>query len=143
MIHLRFEEGCEPVYQSSGSAAADLRARTAATIPAGSVVKVPTGVWIDKVLWEEVPAQMIPELQVRARSGLAFKHGLTLANGIGTVDADYPEEICVLLWNSGKQDFFLAAGERLAQLVLNLVWRIPGLACQSAPRSGGFGSTGR
>ena len=142
MILLRWEEGCAPVYQSSFSAAADLHARAELTIPAGSRARVPVGVWIAKVLWDEVPEGMIPELQVRARSGLAYKHGITLTNGVGTIDADYPDEIGVLLSNTGDKDFIIKKGDRIAQLLMNLCHRIPELPV-GGERSGGFGSTGK
>jgi dUTP pyrophosphatase len=84
---------------------------------------------------------MIPELQIRARSGLAFKYGIMLTNGIGTVDADYPDEICVLLFNSGTEPFIIQRGDRVAQITLNLVQRMTDLN-SGGQRSGGFGSTG-
>jgi dUTP pyrophosphatase len=130
-----------PSYATAASAAADLRAASDYVLPAGERGKVPTGVWIDKVNWDKVPQGMIPELQVRARSGLAFKHGVMLTNGVGTVDADYPDEICVLLYNSGKESFLIKKGDRVAQITMNLVARIPGLEAGGS-RTGGFGSTG-
>jgi dUTP pyrophosphatase len=130
-----------PSYATAASAAADLRAASELSIPAGQRGKVPTGVWIDRVAWDQVPAGMIPELQVRARSGLAYKHGIMLTNGVGTVDADYPDEICVLLYNSGTETFIIQKGDRVAQITLNLVQRIAGLEA-GGNRTGGFGSTG-
>lgn len=130
-----------PSYATAASAAADLRAASELVIAAGQRGKVPTGVWIDRVNWENVPAGMIPELQVRARSGLAFKHGIMLTNGVGTVDADYPDEICVLLFNSGTEPFVIQKGDRIAQITINLVQRITGLDV-GGTRTGGFGSTG-
>ena len=145
MIKLRWSKGCEPKYQTRNSAAVDLHAREGCVIKAGAKAKVPTGVWIEQVLWESVPAQRIPELQIRARSGLAYKHGITLTNGVGTVDADYPDEICVLLWNSGPEEFVIKEGDRIAQMVLNVVQRIPFIDVNDANhnglRLGGFGST--
>ena len=130
-----------PSYATAASAAADLRAASELIIPAGQRGKVPTGVWIDRVDWDLVPSGMIPELQVRARSGLAFKHGIMLTNGVGTVDADYPDEICVLLFNSGGEPFVIQKGDRVAQITLNLVHRIAGINA-GGQRTGGFGSTG-
>ena len=130
-----------PAYGTAASAAADLRAAADLVIYPGERAKIPTGVWIDRVNWDLVPAGMIPELQIRARSGLAFKHGVMLTNGIGTVDADYPEEICVLLYNSGKESFSIQKCDRIAQITLNLVVKIPGLV-DGGSRVGGFGSTG-
>jgi len=130
-----------PSYATAASAAADLRAASDYVIPPGERAKVATGVWIDRVDWEKVPKGMIPELQVRARSGLAFKHGIMLTNGVGTVDADYKDEICVLLYNSGRESFVIQKGDRIGQITLGLVSRINSLPI-GGERSGGFGSTG-
>jgi len=130
-----------PSYATAASAAADLRAASELIIPAGERGKVPTGVWIERVDWTKVPDGQIPELQVRARSGLAFKQGIMLTNGVGTIDADYPDEICVLLYNSGKEPFVIQKGDRIAQVTLNIVARISGLDV-GGTRAGGFGSTG-
>jgi dUTP pyrophosphatase len=125
------------------SAGADLKATEAMTIPPGAVAAVPTGVFISGVEWDKVPAGLIPELQIRARSGLAFKKRIMLANGVGTIDADYPEEIKVLLINMGDQPFEISAGDRIAQLVPALVARLELAAAQTEKqRTGGFGSTG-
>ena len=130
-----------PSYATAASAAADLRAASVRIIAPGERSKVPTGVWIERVDWTKVPDGQIPELQVRARSGLAFKQGIMLTNGVGTIDADYPDEICVLLYNSGKEPFVIQKGDRIAQVTLNIVARISGLDVGGI-RSGGFGSTG-
>ena len=104
---------------------------------------VPTGVFISGVEWDKVPAGFIPELQIRARSGLAFKKRIMLANGVGTIDADYPEEIRVLLINMGDEPFTIAPGDRIAQLVPALVVRLElGEINATALRTSGFGSTG-
>lgn len=142
MIYLRSSNPeLMPSYSTAASAAADLRASEELVIPAGERGRVATGVWIDRVDWSKVPEGMIPELQVRARSGLAFKNGVMLTNGVGTVDADYPDEIGVLLYNSGKEPFYIQKGDRIAQITLNLVVRIPDLLAGGV-RGGGFGSTG-
>jgi len=140
MFKLRYAEGCQPAYMTEHSAACDLLAREAVVLPPGKVVLVPTGVWIESVEWDKVPVNFIPELQVRARSGLARKASITLANGIGTIDADYRDEIGVLLINLGEEAFTIQQGDRLAQMVLNLVARIPDLPIGGL-RTGGFGST--
>lgn len=129
---------------TQASAGADLRSTTNLTISPGQVGRVSTGVFIDSVDWSKVPDGMIPELQIRARSGLAFKKQITLANGVGTIDADYPDEICVLLMNLGTEPFVIQCGDRIAQLVANLVCRLPlGFASENnSVRIGGFGSTG-
>ncbi len=124
------------------SAGADLRAREAVTIAAGQRGLIPTGVWLTNVDWAAVPKGQIPELQLRARSSLAYKRGLTLANGIGTIDADYRDEICALVLNTSDSTITIDAGERVAQLVLNMTLRIPDIAV-GGQRTGGIGSTGR
>jgi dUTP pyrophosphatase len=131
-----------PSYATAASAAADLRAASDLVIAPGHHCKMSTGVWIDRVDWTRVPEGLIPELQIRARSGLAYKHGLMLTNGVGTIDADYRDEICVLLFNSGLEPFIIQKGDRIAQITLNLVHRIDGLNT-GGTRVGGFGSTGR
>ena len=140
MFELRYQDDCQPQYMTEHSAACDLVAREAMTIDPGLVVCIPTGVWIAQVKWEEVPDGMLPELQIRARSGLARKHSITLANGVGTVDADYREEIGVLLINLGREAFAVAKGDRIAQMALNLVLRLPHVPV-GGKRVGGFGST--
>lgn len=141
MINLRCSPEFAPKYQTKLSAGADLVAACDATIKAQTKLKIPTGVWIESVNWDLVPKGFVPELQIRARSGLAYKHGICLSNGIGTVDADYPDEICVLLWNSSDKDFTIQKGDRIAQMVLNLCYQIP--SCKTiSDRKSGFGSTG-
>ncbi|NDE15634.1 dUTP diphosphatase [bacterium] len=143
MFRLRFRAGFEPAYMTAASAGADLKSTSNLVIPPGTVGRVPTGVFIEGVEWEKVPEGFIPELQIRARSGLAFKKQITLANGVGTIDADFPDEICVLLINLGKEDFVIEPGDRVAQLVANLVPRLPDCTgALSNTRHGGFGSTG-
>ena len=142
MIYLRWSEGSDPNYKTFFSAGADLKSRVRLVLKAGEVRKVPTGVWIDKVDWDQVPTHQVPELQIRARSGLAYNHGITLANSLGTIDADFPDEIQVLLWNFSEQDYTVEIGERIAQLVMNLTYRIPELST-GGKRIGGFGSTGK
>lgn len=141
MIRLRYSEDTCPSYMTKLSAGADLKARVSVLIPAGGRVMVPTGVWISEIEWNLVPPGLIPELQLRARSGLALKKGITMINGIGTIDADYRDEICALLVNHSQEDFTIERGERVAQLVLNFVAQIPGLPV-GGDRTGGMGSTG-
>lgn len=140
MIYLRYLDDSQPRYMTEKSIGCDLLARENYTVEAGKVVKVDTGVWIAKVDWEKVPSGLIPDIQVRARSGLAFKHGITLANGIGTIDADYPDEIGVLLLNTSDKPFVVEKGMRIAQLVLAYTGRFEELPV-GGERSGGFGST--
>ncbi|NRA67082.1 MAG: dUTP diphosphatase [Pseudobacteriovorax sp.] len=140
MLEIRWHLECAPKYMTKHSAACDLKSRESLFIDPGCTAKVPVGVWIEGVNWDLVPMGQIPELQVRARSGLAFKHSIMLANGVGTVDADYQDEICVLLYNGGKERFTVEAGMRVAQMAMNLVHRLDSLDIGEA-RKGGFGST--
>ncbi|HEX7614610.1 MAG TPA: dUTP diphosphatase [Thermoanaerobaculia bacterium] len=129
-----------PTYASPGAAGADLRAAVAEplVVAPGARLVVPTGLVL------EIPAGF--EGQVRARSGLALKKGLALANGVGTIDADYRGEVGVLVVNLGDEPVTLARGERIAQLVIAPVARAvfeeaSGLG-ETARGGGGFGSTG-
>ncbi len=130
-----------PRYASAGAAGMDLVAalETPLTLKPGERAAVPTGI-----------ALALPEgyeAQIRPRSGLALKHGLTVLNSPGTIDADYRGEIQVVLANLGTAPVTLARGERVAQLVLAPVSRIAWAPVEALPTSGrgerGFGSTGR
>ncbi|HXA70859.1 MAG TPA: dUTP diphosphatase [Stellaceae bacterium] len=139
---LRNGEGIAlPRYASAGAAGMDLVAALdqPLTLQPGARAAVPTGI-----------ALALPEgyeAQVRPRSGLALKHGLTVLNSPGTIDADYRGEIQVILANLGAAPVTLARGERVAQLVLAPVSRIVWTPVEELPASGrggrGFGSTGR
>jgi dUTP pyrophosphatase len=132
-----------PAYQSAHAAGLDLLAAVPEASPLilapGQHALVPTGLTI------ALPSGH--EAQVRPRSGLAAKHGVTVLNAPGTVDADYRGEIGVLLINHGIAPFTIRRGERIAQLVIASVVRaelIPATALSATDRgSGGFGSTGR
>jgi dUTP pyrophosphatase len=130
-----------PRHASAGAAGMDLVAalETPLTLEPGERAAVPTGI-----------ALALPEgyeAQVRPRSGLALKHGLTVLNSPGTIDADYRGEIQVILANLGTAPVTLARGERVAQLVLAPVSRIAWAPVEALPASRrgerGFGSTGR
>ena len=130
-----------PSYASAGAAGMDLAAAldTPITLRPGERTAVPTGI-----------ALALPEgyeAQIRPRSGLALKHGLTVLNSPGTIDADYRGEIRVILANLGTEPVTLARGQRVAQLVLAPVSRIAWAPVETLPASGrgaaGFGSTGR
>lgn len=84
----------------------------------------------------------LEELQIRPRSGLAAKNGVTVLNAPGTVDADYPNEIGVILINLGKEPFYVNKGDRIAQGVVALVLRAENVEVKPDTRAGGFGSTG-
>ncbi|MGJ4902079.1 dUTP diphosphatase [Bradyrhizobium sp. HKCCYLRH2060] len=132
-----------PAYQTAHAAGLDLLAAVPADAPlvlaSGGHAMVPTGLSI------ALPDGY--EAQVRPRSGLAARHGVTVLNAPGTVDADYRGEICVLLINHGKEPFTIRRGERIAQMVIAAVVRAElSLATSlttTARGSGGFGSTGR
>ncbi|MER9266633.1 dUTP diphosphatase [Mesorhizobium sp. M0410] len=131
-----------PAYESSGAAGMDLRAavpddRPLLILP-GKRALVPTGLVL------EIPESV--EGQVRPRSGLAVKHGLTCLNTPGTIDSDYRGEVKVLLINLGDEDFAVTRGMRIAQIVFAPVTQATveerTLAGGTARGSGGFGSTG-
>jgi dUTP pyrophosphatase len=132
-----------PAYQSADAAGLDLLAAVPADTPLilapGRYAAVPTGLSI------ALPSGY--EAQVRPRSGLAAKHGVTVLNSPGTVDADYRGEISVLLINHGNEAFAVRRGERIAQLVIAAVVRAQlvevGTLSATGRGSGGFGSTGR
>ena len=129
-----------PQYQTAGSAGLDLHARISHEIylQPGVRFTCPTGIAI------ELPEGF--EAQVRPRSGLAIKHGVTLVNGIGCVDADYRGEVCALLINHGDQAFKIEPNMRIAQLVIAPVIRAElvqaGELSGTGRGDGGFGSTG-
>ncbi len=132
-----------PAYQSAHAAGLDLLAAVPENGPLalapGKRAMVPTGLAI------ALPEGF--EAQVRPRSGLAAKHGVTVLNSPGTIDADYRGEIQVILVNHGTEAFTIRRGERIAQMVIAPVVRaglVPTSALPSTERgSGGFGSTGR
>lgn len=129
-----------PAYATQFSAGADLCAclEQDIVIASGSYAKVPTGVCIALPLGYEA--------QVRARSGLAAKHGVTVLNSPGTIDADYRGEVQVLLINHGKEDFTIHHGDRIAQLVIARYAQVTFDCKESLGTTergqGGFGSTG-
>ena len=129
-----------PEYATELSAGLDVRACIDGPIvlQSGAWQLIPTGL--------SVALPEGTELQVRPRSGLAFKHGITVLNSPGTIDADYRGEIGVLLINHGAQPFVVENGERIAQLVLAKVERVQWSETDALPDTlrgaGGFGSTG-
>ncbi|MCY4380967.1 MAG: dUTP diphosphatase [Proteobacteria bacterium] len=130
-----------PVYATPLSAAADLKSSSNYILAPGAQEKVATGVYIAAVDTTSIPDNMIGSLEIRARSGLAYKHGITLTNGVGTIDSDYRDEICVLLWNTSTKPFTIHRGDRIAQMCLQLMPRLD-LTVVKQERLGGFGSTG-
>jgi dUTP pyrophosphatase len=132
-----------PAYETALSAGMDLRAAVPANEPMvvapGERVLAPTGLTI------ALPAGY--EAQVRPRSGLALKHGVTCLNTPGTIDADYRGEVKVILINLGQEPFTITRGERIAQMVIAPVtqgaWDVVDTLGETARGAGGFGSTGR
>lgn len=132
-----------PAYETAGSAGMDLRAAVAEdqplTLAPGARALVPTGL--------KIALQPGYEAQVRPRSGLALKHGLTCLNSPGTIDSDYRGEVGVILANLGAEPFVVRRGERIAQMVIAAyaqakLEEVTALD-ETARGAGGFGSTGR
>lgn len=130
-----------PAYETNASAGMDLRANLDASIIVKPLqrVLVPTGLFI------ELPVGY--EAQVRPRSGLAFKHGLTVLNSPGTIDADYRGEIKVILVNLSDTEFEIKDGERVAQMIVakheRVQWQQADELLATERGAGGFGSTGK
>jgi len=132
-----------PTYETPLSAGMDLRAAVPEgaplTIAPGQRVLAPTGLTV------ALPAGY--EAQIRPRSGLALKHGVTCLNTPGTIDADYRGEVKVILINLGQEAFVVARGERIAQMVIapvtQAVWETVAALPETARGAGGFGSTGK
>ena len=129
-----------PAYATPYSAGVDLKANIDEPITLGSLDRamVPTGLFI------QLPEGY--EAQVRPRSGLAAKHGLSVTNSPGTIDSDYRGEICVLLVNLSRDPFTIEPGERIAQMVIarheHVEWEEVDALDESSRGAGGFGSTG-
>lgn len=132
-----------PSYATEHSAGVDLRAAVPesdpVTIAPGERLLIPTGIQIS------LPEGF--EAQVRPRSGLAFRHGITVLNTPGTIDADYRGEVKVILINLGSEAFDITRGERIAQMVVSRCAHVRWLAVASLDEtergSGGFGHTGK
>lgn len=132
----------DPEYATLGASGFDLRANEDTVLKAGEFKGISTG------LYFELPVGY--EIQVRPRSGLAFKNGVTVLNSPGTVDSDYRGEVKVILINHGKVDFKIAKGDRIAQAVIanvlaknfiNLT-KVNSISNDTDRGTGGFGSTG-
>ena len=128
-----------PVYATDGAAGLDIVTAVDLSLAPGERMAVPTGFAI------EIPPGY--EVQVRPRSGLALKHGVTCLNTPGTIDSDYRGEVKVILANLGGETFSVSRGERIAQLVpapvLRATFEEVAELSESGRGSGGFGSTGR
>ncbi|MEI7978950.1 MAG: dUTP diphosphatase [Bacteroidota bacterium] len=130
-----------PAYETAHAAGMDLKAFIAEPI----ILKPNTRALIPTGLFMEIPVGF--EAQVRPRSGLAFKHGITVLNSPGTIDADYRGEVKVLLINLGTDDFEIKTGERIAQMVIakheTAEWEITTVLSETNRGAGGYGSTGK
>lgn len=130
-----------PSYATNASAGMDLRANISEKVILKPLERelIPTGIFI------ELPVGF--EAQIRPRSGLAFKHGITVLNSPGTIDADYRGELKVLLINLSNQEFSIEPGERIAQIIFSkhetIRWNQVVELNQTERGSGGFGHTGK
>lgn len=130
-----------PKYETDGSAGLDLRANLDQSITLKPMQRalVPTGLFIE--------LEKGYEAQIRARSGLAIKNGICLANGIGTIDSDYRGEIKIILINLGDQDFEINSGDRIAQMVITkyeqVEFELVEQLNETERSDGGFGHTGK
>lgn len=135
-----YDDAIIPAYQTEGAAGFDFCAHISkpVTLKPGEIKSFGTGVGV------ELPAGY--ELQIRSRSGLAYKHHVSLLNGIGTIDSDYRGEMSVLLKNHGDEDFLVEPGMRIAQGVVSqythVEWEEVSKLSETDRSSGGFGSTG-
>ncbi|MBQ3436902.1 MAG: dUTP diphosphatase [Fusobacterium sp.] len=130
-----------PKYETIGSAGVDIRANIEESITLKSLdrILIPTGIKMEIPLGYEV--------QVRPRSGLAIKHGITMLNSPGTIDSDYRGEIKVIVVNLSKDDYIIEPNERIAQLILNKVEQMEFIEVEALEETergaGGFGHTGK
>jgi dUTP pyrophosphatase len=130
-----------PVYQTSGSAGMDVHANISNKIELKPFERrlIPTGLFV------EIPQGF--EIQVRPRSGLALKHGVTVLNSPGTIDSDYRGELMILLINLGNEVYHIESGERIAQLVIASVitieWEPINTLSETDRGTGGYGSSGK
>ena len=129
-----------PEYQHPSDSGMDVRANIERPVllkPLGRII-IPTGLYL------EIPEGY--EIQVRSRSGLTIKRGLVVANGIGTIDSDYRDELGIILLNISDEDQIIEPGDRIAQIVLakyeKLEWRIKEKLSETDRNLGGFGHTG-
>ena len=139
-IRMISRSGIYPSYETEGAAGMDIRAYMTApvTLQPGERALIPTG------LFMEIEPGF--EVQLRARSGLAVRHGICLANGIGTIDSDYRGEVKVALINLGQEPFTVHSGDRIAQMVAAAYVKAEIVRAEAltdtSRGSGGFGSTG-
>lgn len=141
VVKIILEEGIKkPVYMTEGSAGMDVRANIKSSVTLKSLERklIPTGIKMEIPLGYEV--------QVRPRSGLALKYGITLVNTPGTIDSDYRGEIGIIMINLSNDEFTIEPEERIAQLILNRVYQmdlIEDNLSETKRGTGGFGHTGK
>lgn len=137
-IVVKYKGDPAPVYQTVGAAGCDVASSIDVTIEPGNWCAVPTGLSL------EIPQGF--EAQVRSRSGLALKYGVCVLNSPGTIDSDYRGELKVILANTGKQQFIVKKGDRIAQVVFSPViqatFESTSELSETDRASNGFGSTG-
>ncbi|HKR03061.1 MAG TPA: dUTP diphosphatase [Bacteroidia bacterium] len=130
-----------PAYETAASAGMDLRANLTSPVELKPLQRslIPTGLFIELPVGHEA--------QIRPRSGLAFKNGVTVLNSPGTIDADYRGEIKVILVNLSNESFTINNGDRIAQMIISkherVEWEISEELLNSERGAGGFGSTGK
>lgn len=140
IIRVKSKSGNMPSYETSGSAGADLRAclEEPITMMPGERRLIPTGMYV------ELPDGV--EAQIRARSGLSIRHGITMINGVGTVDSDYRGEWNVPMVNLGQEPYTINDGDRIAQAVFSRYEKAEFILADEVNDTerggGGFGSTG-
>lgn len=126
-----------PVYETSGAAGLDIKCTTDFILDSNARILVPTGLFL------QIPEGY--EIQVRPRSGLALKHGITVLNTPGTIDSDYRGELGVILINHGLRSVEFHAGDRIAQIVLSkvehVIWNPVPVLDETHRGENGFGST--
>lgn len=150
-IDLMWEEGADraiplPTYATEGAAGADIRANLAEADRAGGLTLAPMArVLVPAGFRVAIPAGW--EIQVRPRSGLSLRHGITLPNTPGTIDADYRGPVGVPIINLGPVPYTIAHGERIAQMIVapvaSAVFEVVEALDETGRGTGGFGSTGR
>lgn len=143
-IRVARRKGCDdlplPRYASEGASGMDVFAAVDAPlrIDPGATALVPTGLFV------AIPEGY--EIQVRPRSGLALRHGITVTNSPGTIDSDYRGEVCIVVTNLGREPFVVNRGDRIAQLVvaesIRAEWEEVDSLDETARGAGGFGHTG-
>ncbi len=140
VIRIKSDKGNMPSYETAGSAGADIRAclEEPITLQPGERRLIPTGMYV------ELPDGV--EAQIRARSGLSIRHGITMINGVGTVDSDYRGEWNVPMVNLGQEPYTIHDGDRIAQAVFSRYERAEFILVDEVNETdrggGGFGSTG-